>query len=321
MESSIGSLELPAGAARLVYRFMQRCENVSPRTAWLTKNVEEIDPSLEDSDRVILHLPEPWLPLFKAMFIVARSCRELLHEQQVEVAKHVCEGLPPIGRVPNLDDVLSKKLQPVRLDLRNFFGHAYAACVYSRIVRAGFDCEFVRHIDHKKTPDLLSREGGVYVECKDALSDAGVSGSDEDVVRKLQCMIRIADQQLSAIDPRNEFEHVIALDLPEGVVSRFREMREPNREQLARAIFGLPGISPCGTWIDREPIIDNPSRVILTDFDFGIHSANPARAIQREPIWFAPMFRAANTERLSRFVQSILSVDSEPPEPIEDVSR
>lgn len=314
-------LEVYVGVVRLAGRFASECGRVSKKASWIAKGFDLIAPNLADEDRIRIPMDESMAPVFQAIFELARASKDFADGQRTEIAKHVCSQIPKVGVIPNKEDILAGTAKRIMLDLRGFFGDAYTALVYSRVIRAGYDCEFVATSKTGKRPDLVSHEAKVYIECKDSLSDVGVERSDLDAARKFQDLVRDGATHFRDIDPKHEYSHLIAVDLPEGLVTRLKNTGEPDRERFWRDMFNLSYHTSCGTRIVRKSIIDHPARVLISDFDFGVFADKDGGNWPREPLWLSPQFQTSETLVFQPFLDQFFQFEGGGLDPIENAPR
>ena len=143
LQEETSVLYIPVAVARLVGKFSKRCAQISKKVAPLAEGFHHIPEVLDDAERIGLPMHESMGSVFQALFVVARASMNLPDRVQDDVSRHVCTQFPTINDIPDKDKILSGEAPRVMLDFRGFFGDVYCACVLCRVVRAGYECEFV----------------------------------------------------------------------------------------------------------------------------------------------------------------------------------
>ena len=316
----IAPLRIPAIHQRWMHDFARVCASVDNRATWLAYVAEPVPPEIPDTDGVLVSMRESMLPVFRALIELARASTWIVEEDQIKLAKHVCARLPQVSHLPTKEQVTSGEFEPLYLDFRNFFGDAYCGMVFTRVRRAGYDCEFIPE-QASKTPDLVSHQAQVFIECKDTLSDVGMNRADLDVTRAIHTAIGRGLEKYAKSDATAEYEQLIALDLPEGTVSRFKDANKLTQERMYRDWFNLDYIRNGYTIQKRPWVIDNPCRVLLSDFDFGVYASKVDGTWPRESLWLYPQVSPVQPPRLKQFITRFLEFQGSDLDPIEAAPR
>ena len=297
-----GVLRVYAKYVRLFYEFAELISAIHPHFAWVKGGPTPIPSDLPDEARGEIHMTRSMLPLFFGLLLVSHQSVNSSIEIRKEFAKHLATSLPRI-KPEQLSHGVQIASPPIAVDLQEFHGRCYECLVRLHVLNRGINCLFVPRVKNRKTPDLICPDEGVLIECKDTLAELGMQGSDESVFRKVQEVISKAKEQLNEYDPENSFEHMVAIDLPEGLLERIKAKTFVEREKFFVGLFNAPYVDSCGTVRHREPIVEIPYQVLLSDFDLGIYAGVENNNWPREPVWMVPIFGTLDkTTRLGSFV-------------------
>lgn len=308
--AELGELTVYVLVARLVHEFAKLISDEHGDLAWVKEFVSPIPSEWADDSRVAIPMNRSMRPIFTGLYLVSRESRVMNIEVRENLANHIASSLPRI-KIENFGKSLQNPPQPIGLDLREFFGRCYECLVRLHLLNRGINCDFVHRKKGKKTPDLICLDDFVLIECKDTLTELGKHGSDEDLCKKIQEVVSVAKGQLAEYDPKNKFEHIVALDLPEGVISRIQAKGQHEAEVFFRELFNAQYVDTCGTLIHREPIVEHPGNLLLSDFDFGVYAEIGDKNWPREPVWIIPPFGSLDIKtRLGCFISRFLDIQS-----------
>lgn len=266
-------MTLPVAAIRCAYRIPQAIVACKPSRRWLLETANFPSSDMPDDLLVNFTVPRHRFPLFVNFFFLGRNFMHLPAANQLIVSSHLAKSIP--------------KADP-KMDMTDAFSASYEAIVYSKLVLAGFQPEFVPRERGKRTPDIRIPEERILIECKDSHSDAAASKGDAATIRKIQEMIEDADSQLRQFDPEGECVHIIFMDLPEGSRSMLLDRGAADQEVFMRLVFRqgrilVPGAKPPFPW---------PNRVIFSTYEMCSFGERLEGYLDIEPRWIPPVFVA-----------------------------
>lgn len=321
------SFNLPIGAVRHTHSFFKLIGENSKNGDWLLRSAElpvkyENTEVMKDEEFVSVLFQDSMIPFFLAGFHAARALDGLSLAEQVAAAKRIGEDIPKVKTIPPLVDIIQGKADAININLSNLFGAFFEAVVFGRVNQAGVQCKFIPRNARGKTPDIACDADRYLIECKDSLSHAGKFDNELNLIRCIRQLIIDARDQLLAYDPKETYEHIIFVDLPEGCLRRMIEMDDHERESFMRKLFfDEEFITSCGTVHPAKSILDNPGRVVFSDFDFGRLEDRADGSAPREPLWIPPPFRGTSQPRLDQFLEKLFPSDKVDRIPISSVKR
>ncbi len=304
---------MPYVAFKLLSEFQELMASELESASWVATSSEWRNLDLADHEFIDQPIQASMIPIIHALYSVALGCRTLGVDLQRDVAKHVAQRLPKVKKedIPKLEEVLSDSFEPKSIGFGQFLSAVYEANCYCMLNRQGVRCKFEPESKLNKTPDISCVNYKVLIECKDASSDVALKNEPKDIIRKIQFLIEDAETHFPKFDPIREYEHVICIDMPEGTVRRLQMMSTSEREQFARDLFNIPFIGQDRRIVERETLIDNPRRVILSDFDNG-RFRNKEKWKGREGLWLLPLFQCPSTIELEAFLERVYRAPHKP---------